>query len=105
MIAESIYLQVNKFGRALQILEEITNHRCNHSAVALDDYTYTTSTRKKKTRRTTKGWFLNCLWQDSSSDWVALKDLKESHPVQVAKYAVNNKISSKPAFAWWVPHS
>ena len=24
-------------------------------------------------------------------------------PVQVAEYAVANKISSKPTFAWWVP--
>jgi hypothetical protein len=33
-----------------------------------------------------------------------LADLKNSYPVQVAEYAVNNKIASEPAFAWWVPH-
>jgi hypothetical protein len=31
-------------------------------------------------------------------------DLKNSYPVQVTEYAVNNKIASEPAFAWWVPH-
>jgi hypothetical protein len=54
-----------------------------------------------KLRRTTKGWQLLAEWRDGSLD---LADLKESYPVQVAEYAVNNKIASKPAFAWWVPH-
>ena len=43
-------------------------------------------------------------WKDRSSDWIPLADLKNSYPVQVAEYAVNNKIASEPAFAWWVPH-
>jgi hypothetical protein len=33
---------------------------------------------------------------------VALEDMNEEYPVQVAKYAVTAKISSEPAFAWWV---
>ena len=37
-------------------------------------------------------------------DWLPLSDLKESYPIQVAEYAVNNKIASEPAFAWWVPY-
>jgi hypothetical protein len=32
-----------------------------------------------------------------------LKDLKESHPVEVAEYSVYMKLVSEPAFAWWVP--
>ena len=31
-------------------------------------------------------------------------DLKEPYLAQVAEYAINNKIASEPAFAWWVPH-
>jgi hypothetical protein len=30
--------------------------------------------------------------------------MKESNPVQLAEYAVANKIDLEPAFAWWVPH-
>jgi hypothetical protein len=41
-------------------------------------------------------------WKDGSTDWIPLKDLKESNPVEVAKYAVANKIAEEPAFAWWV---
>jgi len=31
-----------------------------------------------------------------------LKDLKVSNPVELAEYAVANKIVEEPAFAWWV---
>ena len=41
--------------------------------------------------------------KDGSTSWEALKDLKESNPVEVAEYAVGAKIVSEPAFAWWVP--
>ena len=34
--------------------------------------------------------------------WETLANLKESYPVQVAEYAVNNKIDQEPAFNWWV---
>ena len=37
--------------------------------------------------------------------WEKLKDLKESYPVQLAEYAVANKINEEPAFKWWVPHT
>ena len=31
-----------------------------------------------------------------------LKDLKESYPLQVVKYAVMQGIDDEPAFNWWV---
>ena len=43
-------------------------------------------------------------WKDGSTNWVALKDMKESYPVQVAEYAIASRISMEPTFAWWVPH-
>jgi hypothetical protein len=29
--------------------------------------------------------------------------MKESNPVDLAKYVVANKLVYEPAFAWWVP--
>jgi hypothetical protein len=52
-------------------------------------------------RRMTKGWKLLVTWKGGSSTWVPLKDLKESHPVQVPEYALASKLLSEPAFAWW----
>jgi hypothetical protein len=42
-------------------------------------------------------------WKDGSTSSKALKDLKESNPVEVAEYAVGAKLVSEPAFAWGVP--
>ena len=41
-------------------------------------------------------------WKDGSVDWVLLKDLKQSKPVELAEYAMANKISDEPEFNWWV---
>ena len=48
------------------------------------------------------GWDLCVEWRDGSTDWVPLKELKESNPVQVAEYAVVNDLANLPAFRWWV---
>ena len=34
-----------------------------------------------------------------------LKDLKESHPVEVSEFAKARGIDDEPAFAWWVPYT
>jgi hypothetical protein len=39
-----------------------------------------------------------------STSWETARDLKESHPVQVAEYAKTHKIDHEPAFNWWVPY-
>ena len=43
-------------------------------------------------------------WKDGSTSWTKLKDLKASNPIEVAKYAVANRIADEPAFKWWVPY-
>jgi hypothetical protein len=42
---------------------------------------------------------------DKSEQWIPLKDLKESNPVDVAEFAVARGISDEPAFDWWVPYT
>jgi hypothetical protein len=34
-----------------------------------------------------------------------LRTVKESNPVELAEYAVNNKLNLEPAFIWWVPYT
>ena len=59
----------------------------------------------KRRKETTVGWEILAKWKDVSTTWVALKDFKESHPVQLVKYAVAARIADEPAFAWWVPYT
>ena len=33
-----------------------------------------------------------------------LSDMKESHPIKMAEYAVSQEIDHEAAFNWWVPH-
>jgi hypothetical protein len=42
---------------------------------------------------------------DGSTSWEPLRNLKESNPVEVAEYAVANKLVEEAAFAWWVPYT
>jgi hypothetical protein len=52
----------------------------------------------------TIGWQVCCQWKDGSTSWENLADLKESHPLEIAEYAVTQGIVHEPAFNWWVPH-
>jgi hypothetical protein len=100
LIAESMYSQVDEQGHRHQLIKEITDHRKDGSAVHIDDGIIAGTQQK---RMTTKGWSLLVEWKDGGSSWIPLKDLKESNPIEVAEYAVANKLVSEPAFAWWVP--
>lgn len=44
-------------------------------------------------------------WSDGSEQWTPLKDLKESHPIETAEFAMARGIAQEPAFAWWVPYT
>jgi hypothetical protein len=100
-IAENIYTQVDEEGRHFVLLKEISDHRKNAQAVSIDDG-FVTVNGQRRPKRTTKGWELLVEWKDGAVTWVPLKDIKESNPVEVAEYAIANKIDNKPAFAWWV---
>jgi hypothetical protein len=104
MIAESLYSQVDADGREFILMKEIVDHQSDGSAVPVNDAYYVDPNSRRTRWMTTKGWKLLIEWEDGSTDWLPLKDLKESYPVQVAEYAVANKIAEQPAFAWWVPY-
>jgi len=55
-------------------------------------------------KRNTIGWQICCQWKDGSTSWENLSDLKESHPLETAEYAMTIGIDCKPAFNWWVPY-
>ena len=69
-----------------------------------DKYFYSRNYRRQL-RKSTTGWKLKVLWNEGSSTWMPLKDLKESIPVDVAEFAVARGIDKAPAFVWWVTHT
>ncbi|MGH3054668.1 MAG: reverse transcriptase domain-containing protein, partial [Gaiellaceae bacterium] len=93
---------VDDEGNQFLLLKEIVNHQSNNTCVAKDDMWTLSSNGNRHKRRTTKGWQLCVYWKDGSTTWEPLRNLKESNPIEVAEYAVANKIADEPAFSWWV---
>ena len=58
----------------------------------------------KHRRETTKGVEVLVQWKDERTTWVTLKDMKNSYPLQMAKYAVQQCIVGDPVLAWWIQH-
>ena len=101
-IVENLFMQVDQEGNKHVLLDELIDYRVHGHEVKLQDAFITTGTGMRRRRETTIEWELLAQWKDGSTNWVSLKDLKESYPVQTAKYAVAAKIAMEPAFAWWV---
>jgi hypothetical protein len=102
VIADNMYAQVDDEGNMFQLLSEIVDHKKDGTAIDISDGTTTSANGNVKPKITTKGWELLVLWKDRSTSWVKLKDLKASNPVELAEYAVTNRIAEEPAFKWWV---
>lgn len=104
-IAVNLYAHADEYGYKHTEVKNIINHRTTPEAILKKDAYVTDKNGRRHKRVTTKGWELQVEWMDSTISWIPLVDMKESVPVQVAEYAVANKINKEPAFAWWVPHT
>lgn len=106
IIAENVLAQVDEEGHRQMLLREIIDHCIDTSqAIPKEKGEYTNKHGVKSKIRTTKGWEMCVEWRDGSTDWVSLKDIKQSYPVEAAMYAWDNGIHEEPAFAWWVPYT
>ena len=104
VIAQNMYMQVDSEGRSTLLLKSILDYSMDSTAVPMSDKYVTTKSGQKRLRQTTAGWKLLVQWRDGSEQWVPLKLLKESNPIEVAEFAVARDIKDFPAFAYWVPH-
>ena len=95
--------RVDDEGHAHLMLQEIDDHRVLDNAIPKGKGTFITHQGVTRKKRTTRGWDLLVRWKDGSSNWVNLKDMKESYPVDTMEYAIKHNIHEEPAFAWWVP--
>jgi len=100
LIAENIYAQCNEEGRKHMIFKEIINHRKDSSAIPKEEGYIVSSSGNLHKKRTTHGWDICVEWHDGSTSWLPLKDVEEANPVELADYAVANKIADEPAFQW-----
>ena len=103
VIAENMFAQCDDEGRQCLLLSEITDFKKDERAIPKEDGMITMPNGRQHPKRTTAGWKLQVEWKDGTQDWIPLKDLKDSNPVETAEFAVANRIHEEPAFKWWVP--
>jgi hypothetical protein len=103
-LAENIYSQVDAEGIRHLLIDDIKNHYQDENAIPLADK-WIRGQANKSCHPTTKGWKLQIRWKDGTTSWEPLQNLKGSNPIEVAEYAIHNKLEQEPAFAWWVPHT
>jgi hypothetical protein len=94
IIAKNLYSQVDPEKMSHTIFKDIINHRCNKKVTA--NQTYVNKNGETVPRMTIAGWEMEVQWADGSTDWLPLKDLKDSNPIEAAEYAVFNGISEEP---------
>jgi hypothetical protein len=104
VIAENMYAQVDDEGNMFQLLLEIMDHKKDGTAIDISNGMVTLANGNMKPKITMQGWMLLVMWKDQSMSWVKLKDLKAPNPIELAEYAVANRIVEEPAFKWWVSH-
>ena len=93
---------MNSKGRQFLVLEEIYDHWKDGTALEVADGYMAGHNGNRTPKSTTCGWQLCVKMKEYFTEWISLKGLKESIPVELAEYSVSNKIYHKPALSWWV---
>jgi hypothetical protein len=103
-VAENILAQVDHDGHRQMLFEAIIDHRNDGTALQGEKASIKNSSGVSRNVETTKGWECLIQWHDGSATWNKMKDVKDSYPVQLAEYAVENALEQEPVFRWWVAH-
>ena len=94
-----MYTQVDDEGHQFQLLVEIQDYRKDRAAIPKEEVKIRSDNEKERDNITTRGLEVMLLCKDVSTDWIRLKDTKDSKPVKVAEYVVANHIQEESAFS------
>jgi hypothetical protein len=104
LIAQNMFTQVNEDGHRYVPFQEIVDYWSSDQAIKEADAFIATRCGTKQGRETTQGWDLLVQWKDGSTTCMALKNMKNSYPIQTAEFDMLNRINGEPAIAWWVSY-
>ena len=103
VIAESMLAQVDSDGFTLKLMDGVVDHKVDRAlAVSKADKWVYNRHRWWRLCKTTAGWWFLVRWKDENEAWMKLSEMKESYPIETAKYATSRGIDNEPAFHWWV---
>ena len=94
----NLYASVDKYGHCYSAVRQIVGHCHNAEAIPKDKAFVIDQASKQNLRKTTKEWDLKIKWEDQSTSWMPLVDIKEDVPVDVSEYAKANSLDKEPAF-------
>ena len=103
-IAENMFAQVDDEGNRHVLFDAITDHRTDGSEVKQQDAFIHRRNGTQRRKVITQGWEILVQWKDESTTWIALKDMKNSYPIQLATWATQRRIAGEPAFGWCIQH-
>jgi hypothetical protein len=103
IIAENMYSQIDSDGYSNTLLDSIIDYRSDGNAITKENKYVMTKSGQRRLRKTTEGWKLLVLFKDGSEQWIPLKILKETNPLDVAEFAKSKGLTDEAAFDWWVP--
>ena len=87
-ITENIITQVDSDAFTLNMMDGIIDYQKDTATAPTKDNKYiVTKCGQKKIQKTRVGWELLVQWRDQSESWIQLKDLRESHTIEVSKFA------------------
>ncbi len=101
VLAEHLWSQSDEEGNNIRLFKGIIGHRKGKNAVDKKDQFRIVNGRNVK-KRTTAGWDIEVEWEDGTTSWLPMKQVKATNQVELAEYAVNNEIEDEAAFNWWV---
>ena len=106
LIAEAIYMDCDEDGRRSQVMDKIISYEKSPDALTKEEAWVSSDSNngQRKHVKTTKGWSFQIRWKDGSKQWIPLKDLKESYPVDLAHFVKEKGIEKEAAFRWWLPY-
>ncbi len=106
IIAQNVMDQVeDSSGHYSARLKNVLDHRRHGNAVSKAKKYIFSRNGQRKLPQSTAGWMFQDEYTDGRKDWIQLKDLKETNPVEIAEYVTARGIDDEVAFQWWVPYT
>jgi len=85
------------------LLEKIVDHHHKDNSATNINKKWIQHGSNRTLKKNTLRWKLKVHWEDQSTSWEPLCNLKETNLIKVAQYALAYNVHDEMAFAWWVP--
>jgi hypothetical protein len=95
-IAEAISAVVNNEGNQFVLIDEILDYHYMKEAITPEQAWTVGSNGNCHRIKTTKGCQLCVRWKDDTTSWETLAILKNSHPFEVSRFAMDRNLLPRP---------